>query len=344
MYRSRSGCWLRKTNCMLVFHVERSDLELEGCTSVWKSNTELGYLNAIEQMWLWGGRRVDGVGGRKLISTWGVHSNRSSGRPPRSRGDSWEHESVASSHVEDTVSRLEEDVYRRRAASVERRRSARLSAEAERRSKKCTRFSTRRSRALSCSIESQGRRESREEEGGPRRQREMNARPKVLDRPAPDFGARGARVTTPRGNRAPSPRRTPRRSPSPGGRRAPSPSMRQRARRRRRRLLKARRRRALPWRGALSQIGVRAVAERDGGEARGALVPLCLPDKLPYQSCSRAGGRPGATRLDDAEQGSTDYPTTATRATGAGRGIGDRERLLDGARRRRRRRGAETTS
>ena len=49
-----------------------------------------------------------------------------------SRGEHWEHESVASSHVEDTVSRLEEDVYRRRAASVERRRSARLSAEAER--------------------------------------------------------------------------------------------------------------------------------------------------------------------------------------------------------------------
>ena len=49
-------------------------------------------------------------------------------------GDSARHESVASSHVEDTVSRLEEDVRRRRAASVGER-SARLSAEAERKAR-----------------------------------------------------------------------------------------------------------------------------------------------------------------------------------------------------------------
>ena len=55
----------------------KRDLELEGCTSVWKSNTELGYLNAIEQMQLRGGRRVDGVGGPKVDFHIGVHSNRS---------------------------------------------------------------------------------------------------------------------------------------------------------------------------------------------------------------------------------------------------------------------------
>ena len=166
----------------------------------------------------------------------------------RSRGDSWEHESVASSHVEDTVSRLEEDVYRRRAASVERRRSARLSAEAERKARSVPvspRVDPARLAALS---KAKGGVNPARRKADLRRQREMNARPKVLDRPAPDFGARGTRVTTPRGNRAPSPRRTPRRSPSPGGRRAPSPSMRRARRRRRRRLLKARRRPALPWR------------------------------------------------------------------------------------------------
>ena len=150
------------------------------------------------------------------------------GRPPRSRGDSWEHESVASSHVEDTVSRLEEDVYRRRAASVERRRSARLSAEAERKARSVPvspRVDPARLAALS---KAKGGVNPARRKADLRRQKEMNARPKVLDRPAPDFGARGTRVTTPRGNRAPSPRRTPRRAPSPG-RRAPSPSMRQRA-------------------------------------------------------------------------------------------------------------------
>jgi hypothetical protein len=55
-----------------------------------------------------------------------------------------------------------------------------------------------------------------------RKQRELSARPQVLDRPAPDFGARGHRAPSPRpsprGNRAPSPRRTTRRAPSPSGR------------------------------------------------------------------------------------------------------------------------------
>ena len=111
-------------------------------------------------------------------------------------------------------------------------------------SKKCTRFSARRSRALSCSIESQGRRESREKEGRPAAAAGDGREAEGLDRPAPDFGARGTRVTTPRGGRAPSPRRTPRRSPRRlvvGARRRHQCGS---ARRRRRRLLKARRRRA----------------------------------------------------------------------------------------------------
>jgi hypothetical protein len=55
----------------------KRDLELEGCTSVWKSNTELGYLNAIEQMQLRRGRRVDGVGRPKFDFHIGARSNRS---------------------------------------------------------------------------------------------------------------------------------------------------------------------------------------------------------------------------------------------------------------------------
>ena len=158
------------------------------------------------------------------------------GRAPKSLQASWEHESVASSHVDDTVSRLEEDVYRRRAASVERRRSARLSEQAERKARSVPVSPRVDMGRLAKLARAKGGVSPERRRADLRKQRELSARPQVLDRPAPDFGARGHRASSPRrapsprghrassprpsprGNRAPSPRRTTRRAPSPSGR------------------------------------------------------------------------------------------------------------------------------
>ena len=162
------------------------------------------------------------------------------------RGRLLGHESVASSR-RGHGSRLEEDVYRRRAASVERRRSARLSRKPNGKQEVCP-FLHASIRAFASLSKAKGGVNPRPKEGRPAAAAGDDARPRFWTGRA---GLRGPRhaVTTPRGDRAPSPRRTRCRSPSPGGRRArrrhPCGSAR---RRRRRLLLKARRRRALPWR------------------------------------------------------------------------------------------------